>query len=55
MDKSQGEVEVERLLKLKNKNREKKYYGNWPLKDVPLDVIWNEFSNSNHRLSPETK
>lgn len=44
------EAMVQRLLKEYRHERSNKYYMNWPLKDVPVEVIWNIFSKSNVRL-----
>ena len=41
---------VELLLERYKAERVRGYYNNWPLKDVPFEVLWNEFSHSNVKL-----
>lgn len=48
--KGEGEKEAERLLAERSKALLARDYGNWPLKRVPFEVIWNEFSRSGYKL-----
>lgn len=50
MPKTTSELEVERLIRDSKTVLKIHGYGNWKLKDVPIEIIWNEFANSNVRL-----
>ena len=48
-----GESVVRKLLSDFKAEGRKNDYSNWPLKDVPFEVIWNNFSRSGIRLDPD--
>lgn len=52
-DSRTAERNVELLLRRAEAEKQKGSYDNWPLKDVPFAVLWNEFSRSGIHLTPE--
>lgn len=50
MENDSHEAMVQRLVKEYRHEKSNKDYMNWPLKDVPVEVIWNMFSRSNFKL-----
>lgn len=53
VDSRTSERQVELLLRRSEAEKQKGSYDNWPLKDVPFAVLWNQFSRSGIRLDPE--
>lgn len=51
MAKNNQEFQVERLLENFKRERAEHDFKNQPLCKVPFEVIWNEFSRSNWKLS----
>ncbi len=51
-DSVSKEAQVKSLLKSYKHERVIGDYGNWKLKDVPWQVIWNTFSRSKIYLDP---